>query len=597
MTTSSSERPIDTPIGPPDGERDAAVPDATEGPEGTGGLTGRPEGTAVRTGAGAPETGAPETGSRETGAPETGTAATGTGQEPEAHDRETSADEGRRHEDADDGRPHEEREDGCPDEEREDGARRRPLCAGRGVTGIRGARGALSAARAVCGAQGRAARRAGRDAARSGGHGGHGEARTVHGELHTGHGEARSGRSTSRGSRAGRAGVVRREPLRRLLPQALVVACLAGGTTAFVAHDKSVQLSIDGKPHILHTFADDVAELLDDEGVVVGTHDVVAPTPDAPLSDGDEVTVRHARALRITVDGRRRHVWTTAHTVDGALRVLGVRPEGAYVSVSRSRSIARTGLTLQVRTERTVHVRADGRTRTLHTNAASAAAAVRAAGIRLHGRDTLSMAAGSFPHDGQTIAVTRIRIGRKVRSETIPYPVRRTADPGLPRGTEIVARAGHPGVRRVTYATRTVDGVPQPLRWLASEVVRGPRPEHLRVGTKPPAPDGGGGARASGSGSGWSPARKETGPGVPGRVDGLDWAALARCESGGRARAVDPSGKYGGLYQFDIGTWRGLGGIGRPQDASPGEQTRLAKLLYARRGAAPWPVCGRHLTG
>jgi uncharacterized protein YabE (DUF348 family) len=383
-----------------------------------------------------------------------------------------------------------------------------------------------------------------------------------------------------------------------LLPQALVVACLAGGTTAFVVHDKSVQLSIDGKPHILHTFADDVAEFLDDEGVVVGTHDAVTPAPGAPLSDGDEVVVRHARPLRLTVDGRRRHVWTTAPTVDGALRVLGVRPEGAYVSVSRSRPIARTGLTVQVRTERTVHVRADGRTRTLHTNAASAAAALRAAGIRLHGRDTLSVPAGSFPHDGQTLTVTRIRIGRKVLSEAIPYPVRRTEDPGLPRGTEVVARAGRAGVRRVIYATRTVDGAARPPRRLASEVVRRPRPEQLRVGTKPSTPPaGGGGVRASGAESGRHIGGGATDRRLPARTDGLDWAALARCESGGRPGAVDPSGRYGGLYQFDIGTWRGLGGTGRPQDASPAEQTRLAKLLYARRGTAPWPVCGRHLTG
>ncbi|MFD8963028.1 resuscitation-promoting factor, partial [Streptomyces anulatus] len=45
------------------------------------------------------------------------------------------------------------------------------------------------------------------------------------------------------------------ESLRRLVPKALVVAFLAGGTTAFVAHDKAVRLSVDGTPRTLHTFA------------------------------------------------------------------------------------------------------------------------------------------------------------------------------------------------------------------------------------------------------------------------------------------------------------------------------------------------------
>lgn len=55
---------------------------------------------------------------------------------------------------------------------------------------------------------------------------------------------------------AGRAGRRRRtrsaerpeSTMRRLLPQALVVAFLAGGTTAFVAEDKAVELTVDGKP-------------------------------------------------------------------------------------------------------------------------------------------------------------------------------------------------------------------------------------------------------------------------------------------------------------------------------------------------------------
>ncbi|MFF4247607.1 ubiquitin-like domain-containing protein [Streptomyces sp. NPDC001822] len=92
------------------------------------------------------------------------------------------------------------------------------------------------------------------------------------------------------GHRAARRGAP--EGLRRLVPRALVVAVLAGGTTAFLALDKAVQVRVDGTSRTLHTFADDVGELLDSEGVVVGTRDVVAPEPGTGLDDGDEVVVR-----------------------------------------------------------------------------------------------------------------------------------------------------------------------------------------------------------------------------------------------------------------------------------------------------------------
>ncbi|WP_053754177.1 resuscitation-promoting factor [Streptomyces sp. MMG1533] len=360
--------------------------------------------------------------------------------------------------------------------------------------------------------------------------------------------------------------------VRRLLPQALVVAFLAGGTTAFVAKDKAIELSVDGKPRTLHTFADDVTELLAEEGVRVGAHDMVAPAPGEALASGDEVAVRYGRPVRLNLDGRRREVWTTARTVHEALQQLGVRAEGAYMSVSRSRPIGRAGLALDVRTERAVTVMADGRARTIRTNAATVGEVVEEAGITLRGQDATSVAPDSFPRDGQTVTVLRITGTREVHEEQVPFEVERSADPSLFRGTEIVERAGQPGLRRITYSLRTVNGVRQKPRRTRTELVREPRAQVVKVGTKPPPTS------------------------VQG-ADDLDWQGLAACESGGRPDAVDPSGTYGGLYQFDTRTWQSLGGKGRPQDASAAEQTFRAKKLYLRRGASPWPHCGSRLHG
>ena len=78
------------------------------------------------------------------------------------------------------------------------------------------------------------------------------------------------------------------------------------------------------------------------------------------------------------------------------------------------------------------------------------------------------------------------------------------------------------------------------------------------------------------------------------RVGSLNWPALARCESGGNPRAVNPAGYYG-LYQFSRSTWRSVGGSGLPSRASKREQTRRAQTLFRRSGASPWPHCGSRL--
>ncbi len=66
---------------------------------------------------------------------------------------------------------------------------------------------------------------------------------------------------------------------------------------------------------------------------------------------------------------------------------------------------------------------------------------------------------------------------------------------------------------------------------------------------------------------------------------------IAICESGGNPRAVSPSGRYRGKYQFTRATWRALGGTGDPARASEALQDRLALKLYRKRGTAPWPNC------
>ncbi|QKW10815.1 DUF348 domain-containing protein [Streptomyces sp. NA04227] len=394
-------------------------------------------------------------------------------------------------------------------------------------------------------------------------------------------------RLPSPGPVTARALPTRRVTVRKLLPPALVVAALAAGTCVALAQDKTVRLSVEGEPRTVRTTADSVGELLDKEGVEVDADDVVAPAADAELHDGDTVAVRYRRPVRLNVDGRAVTSWTVQRTVAGALREIGVRARGAYLSAPVSRGIDRRGLALDVRTERVLTIAADGVRRTVHTNAATVAEAMHRAGIRLRGEDATSLALSAFPRDGQTITVTRIRTGTETREQDLPFDVRRKKDGGLLRGTEIVDREGRKGRERVTYVVRTVDGVRQKPRRIDAEVLREPRDKLVRFGTK----------KRPAAVVGRQPVRPNPGSPVhiPRSADGLNWAALAQCESGGRPGAVDPSGTYGGLYQFDVQTWRSLGGKGLPQHASPAEQTARAKQLYAQRGAQPWPVCGSRL--
>jgi len=81
---------------------------------------------------------------------------------------------------------------------------------------------------------------------------------------------------------------------------------------------------------------------------------------------------------------------------------------------------------------------------------------------------------------------------------------------------------------------------------------------------------------------------------VPPSSGGVNWAAIAACESGGNWSANTGNGFYGGL-QFTQQTWLGYGGgqyAASANLASPAQQIAVAQRVLAAQGIGAWPVCG-----
>ncbi len=83
-------------------------------------------------------------------------------------------------------------------------------------------------------------------------------------------------------------------------------------------------------------------------------------------------------------------------------------------------------------------------------------------------------------------------------------------------------------------------------------------------------------------------------PPAPGSSGGVNWSAIAACESGGNWSASTGNGFYGGL-QFTEQTWLAYGGgqyAPSANLATPAEQISVAQRVLAGQGIGAWPVCG-----
>ncbi|MFI2753332.1 transglycosylase family protein [Cellulomonas sp. P22] len=370
----------------------------------------------------------------------------------------------------------------------------------------------------------------------------------------------------------------------RILLTAAAVALVGTGTAVAAEAHKTVTLDVDGTTTTVSTWSGSVEGLLDEKSVSTSERDLVAP--EGKLTDGSEVVVRHAHEIDVQTDGTAETVWTTALTADEALEALEARGADVRLVASRSLDGGRPELALALTLDGPADVLVDGQTLTVDDGSTTVAEALDHLGVTLGELDTVTVAKA----DGGRVQVVVSRIAVQDVTSTVDVAYASTSVDDATRyvGQKSVVTAGVTGQRTVVERVTTVDGVETTREVLSDDLTRAAVDEVVKVGTKKRTSTGTSSAGSSSTGGAIT---------AGGAADSLNWAALARCESGGNASVVSASGRYHGLYQFSVATWQAVGGSGLPSQASADEQTARAKMLYNRAGAGQWPVCGKNLFG
>jgi uncharacterized protein YabE (DUF348 family) len=353
-----------------------------------------------------------------------------------------------------------------------------------------------------------------------------------------------------------------------------VLLAVAGTTVGYTTLSKDVTLSVDGKDRTIHTFGGDVQSVLASQGIRTGPHDQVVPAPGTPVHDGTQISVRFGRQLDVNVDGRKHEYWTTATTVASAMEQLGLHFQDARLSTSRSASIDRQGMLLQITTPKRLVIQvADQHPRKREVAALTVRDLLRQLHVKVDRNDRVRPGMGHILKNGDRVVVTRFGTKTKhVSDQAIPFQTVQRSDGSMLRGNTRTIRAGHTGLRNVTYKVFFRNGHVTRREVVSQQVLRQPVARIVAVGTKAPAPA--------------APATNFAGGSTV-------WDRIAQCESGGNWAANTGNGYYGGL-QFTLSTWHAYGGVGYPNQASREQQIAIAeKVRAAEGGYGAWPVCGK----
>jgi uncharacterized protein YabE (DUF348 family)/transposase len=358
---------------------------------------------------------------------------------------------------------------------------------------------------------------------------------------------------------------------RRALVGAFLLALTFGGGCAVAVH-KTVTLSVDGSPMTVSTMKSRVIDVVRDNGFAVGEHDDLHPAANQPVRESDTIVLRRGRPLQVSVDGQQsRQVWTTALTVDDALKQLSLS-DAAPAAASRAARVPLAGMALPVISPKTVHINDGGVKSARRLAALNVGQLLAAAGAPLQQDDKVVPPASTPVTEGMRIGVTRIRTHEVTARLPLSASMRRIADPAMNQSRHVVVDPGAPGAQDVTFEVSIVNGVETGRRLVAHDIVTPARPLVVRIGAKP-------------------------GTQVPPVRNGATWDALAACESSGNWAINTGNGFYGGV-QFEPNTWKRHGGLRyapRADLATREEQIAIAEVTQAKQGWGAWPVCSRRV--
>ncbi|MFD0657907.1 ubiquitin-like domain-containing protein [Thermocatellispora tengchongensis] len=186
-----------------------------------------------------------------------------------------------------------------------------------------------------------------------------------------------------------------------------VIAVVAVIAVTVVSAAAEVELIVDGELRRMRGFATTVDEALTSAGVKVGAGDYLHPAAETRIGDGSRIVVRHARPIRLTLDGERSTQWVTANNVGEALDELGLRDRAGALSAPTTQMLPLAGMDLTVRTRRSVVVMRDKVRMRATTTGATVRDVLSEQEITLRDGERVRPGLNRFPEEGRSSRSSR----------------------------------------------------------------------------------------------------------------------------------------------------------------------------------------------
>ena len=265
-----------------------------------------------------------------------------------------------------------------------------------------------------------------------------------------------------------------------VLVLALVLAMTACGKTPAVVtiNDRGVITELEVE------LPDTVENILKKAEITLGEEDVTEPDLKEEISEAGEIMINRKNVVTLTVDGESKEVTIIGGMVADLLEQEGiVLTDGQQVDHNLDEYLT-DGMKIAVITKCNVTVTHDGSTEDVAAENGTVGDVLASCGVIIGADDIVEPAVDTAVSDGMEIVVKRVTFKEVQEVEEIDFETKRENDSSREKGKEYTKVEGQKGEKTTTYKITLVDGREESREIVNEEVTKEPVTEVIRVGTK-----------------------------------------------------------------------------------------------------------------
>jgi uncharacterized protein YabE (DUF348 family) len=258
-------------------------------------------------------------------------------------------------------------------------------------------------------------------------------------------------------------------------------------TTGFAGYEiakDDVTLTMNGKKQEIRTHAKTVKELLQEQNIKPRKEDYVYPSLNTPITDDLNIVWEASKPVTLTIDGKKRKVWTTAKNVAELLNSQHIKMEQHDKATPTLDTKIKKGMEIDVEKAFPVQLNVGGKQQQVWATSTTVADFLKHQGIKLDKLDRVEPSLHENIQENMVVNVVKVKKVTDVVEEPVDFAVVTKQDATLPKGERRIIQPGEKGLVAKTYEVMLENGKEVSRKLIAAKTIKASQTRIVAVGTK-----------------------------------------------------------------------------------------------------------------